>query len=503
MKNDPVLWASQIPPPSSKNFLHENWDFKLAMACHSMHTSEKAKSLIKDEQQLLSVCRWLIEALYQAHCSFPPVPVAIQQSSGAFTKGKVLAPPFGYRITKLVLDAAVEAEIVDKEKGYFNPAGKGKVSRFSSSNRLKAHFIEMEHCWQYMSPPVKEKSILIAMAPKGKSRRFANSEDPASIKMMQKNSLKINKFLAKQCICIDLPNSILLKGIKASQGTIDDSFELNQDLSNGSAINFQNVFLRRIFAQSFDQGGRFYGGWWQSVKKELRSRIVINEYLTSECDFSTLSLRMLYAKEQADCGEGDLYDLGVSFPNDPDTSRDIVKRYINALLNDASKKYQLDKEDLIYLGISRKELFDAVCERHSLLRKYFYSGIGLQLQFMDSKMAEHVMLHFVKINQVCLPIHDSFIVRRGLENELQIAMKFAFEKYFAALTKVKLTSGYDGFGFKYFDKSIPPQLLAEAVEKHLDDYSIMRLYFSSWEHCNFTEEQIILRERYFDQLSNR
>ena len=503
MKNDHVLWASQIPPPSAANFLHEDWDFKLAMACHSMHTSEKAKSLISDEQQLLSVCRWLIEALYQAHCSFPPVPAAIQQSSGAFTRGKVLAPPFGYRITKLVLDAAIEAEIVDKEKGYFNPAGKGKVSRFSAINRLKAHFIELEHCWQYVSPISKEKSILIAMAPKGKFRRYATSEDPTCIKTMQKNLLKINTFLAKQCIYIDLPNAILLKGIKASQGTIDDSFELNQDLSNGSAINFQNVFLRRIFAQSFDQGGRFYGGWWQSVKKELRSRIVINEYLTSECDFSSISLRMLYAKEQADCGEGDLYDLGVSFPNDPDTSRDIVKRYINALLNDASKKYQLDKEDLIYLGISRKVLFDAVCERHSLLRKYFYSGIGLQLQFMDSKMAEHVMLHFVKINQVCLPIHDSFIVRRGLENELQIAMKFAFEKYFAALPKVKLTSGYDGFGFKYFDKSIPPQLLAEAVEKHLDDYSIMRLYFSSWEHCNFTEEQMILRERYFDQLSNR
>lgn len=503
MKNDPVLWASQIPPPSAENFLHEDWDSKLAMACHTMNTSEKARSLLADEQQLLSVCRWLIEALYQAHCSFPPVPVAIQQSSGSFSKGKVLAPPFGYRITKLVLDAAVEAAIVDKEKGFFNPTCKGKVSRFSACNRLKTHFIELEHCWQYVSPLAKEKSILIAMAPKGKSRRYANSEDSASIRTMQKNLLKINTFLAKQCIYIDLPNSILLKGIKASQVTTDEAFELNQDLSNGIAINFQNVFLRRIFAQRFDQGGRFYGGWWQCVKKNLRSRIVINEYLTSECDFSSLSLRMLYAMEQVDCGEGDLYDLGVSFPNDPDTSRDIVKRYINALLNDASKKYQLDKEDLKYLSISRKELFDAVCERHSLLRKYFYSGIGLQLQFMDSKMAEHVMLHFVNINQVCLPIHDSFIVRRGLENELQIAMKFAFEKYFAALPKLKLTSGYDGFGFQYFDKSIPSQLLAEAVEKHMDDYSIMRLYFSSWEHCNFTEEQMILRERYFDQLSNR
>ena len=503
MKNDPALWASQIPPPSSKNFLHEDWDFKLAMACHSIHTSEKAKSRITDEQQLLSVCRWLIEALYQAHCSFPPVPIAIQQSSGAFTKGKVLAPPFGYRITKLVLDAAVDAGIVDKEKGYFNPAGEGKVSRFSSSNRLKAHFIEMEHCWQHMSPPVKEESILIAMAPKGKSRRYANSEDPASIKVMQKNLLKINTFLAKQCIYIDLPNSILLRGKKASQVTTDKAFELNQDLSNGIAINFQNVFLRRVFAQSFSQGGRFYGGWWQSVKKDLRARVVINEYLTSECDFSSISLRMLYAKEGIDCGEGDLYDLGLPFPNDPDESREIVKRYTNALLNDAKGTYQLNRDEIDYLCISRKKLFDAVCNRHSLLRKYFYSGIGLSLQFKDSKIAEYVMLHFINKNEVCLPVHDSFIVRRGLENELQITMKSAFAKFFGPFPKVKLKSGYEGIGFKYFDKSIAPQFLADAVVKHMDDYSIMRLYFSSWERSNFTEEQIILRGRFYDELSKR
>jgi len=503
MKNDPVLWASQIPPPSAKNFLHEDWDFKLAMACHSMHTSESSKSLLADQQQLLSVCRWLIEALYQAYCSFPPVPVAIQQSSGAFTKGKVLAPPFGYRITKLVLDAAVAANFVDQTIGRFNPAGKGKVSRFSACNRLKAHFIEFEHYWQHLSPPLIEESILIAMAPKGKLRRYATSEDPACIKTMQKNLLKINTFLAKQCIYIDLPNSILLKGLKASQVTPKDSFEISQDLSKGIAINFQNIFLHRIFAQNFSQGGRFYGGWWQSVNKDFRSRIIINDYFTTECDFSTISLRMLYAEEGIDCGKGDLYDLGLTFPNDPDESREIVKRYINALLNDSKGTYQLNKEDIDFLSISRKKLFNAVCNRHSLLSKYFYSGIGLSLQFKDSKIAEYVMLHFVNKNEVCLPVHDSFIVRRGLENELQITMKSAFAKFFGPLPKVKLKSGYEGIGFTYFDKQIPNQSLVEAVVKHMDDYSIMRLYFSSWERSNFTEEQIILRDRYYDELSKR
>lgn len=493
MKNGKVLWGSQIKPPSAKNFLHTDWDSKLAMACHSIHTSADAKSLLSDEHQLLSVCRWLIEALYQADSSFPPVPLAIPQSSGSFTLGKVFAPPFGYRITKLVVQAAVSANFATEIKGVFNPDGKGSISRFLPTSRLKAYFIEIGHCWQFVSPPDPEKGILIAIKPKGKERRFANSEDPAGIKTMQKNLKRINKFLAKQCIWIDLPNSILLKGIKAIQKELEKSFPLDQDLSNGIAINFQNVFLRRIFAQNFRQGGRFYGGWWQSVHKDLRSRILINDCLTTECDFSTLSLRMLYAEEGIDCGDGDLYDLGLSFPNDPEESRRIVKRYINALLNDATKKYQLNDDEIAYLRVSRSKLFKSVCMRHTQLRKYFYTGVGLRLQYIDSKIAEQVMLHFIKNNEVCLPVHDSFIVRRGLENELKATMKSAFAKCFGAHPKVKEKSGYSGIGFHYFDKSLPSSMIAGAVTKHLENYSIILQYHSSWERATYTQEEIVLR----------
>lgn len=494
-KNNRVLWASQVQPPGAAEFLHADWDSKLAMACHSVHKSPVAKSILANEKQLLSVCRWFIEALYQAHCSLPPAPLAIPQSPGAFTLGKIYAPPFGYRITKLVIQAAVSADFVTERKGVFNPDGKGSISRFSPANRLKAYFIEFGHHWQFVNPPDPEKGILIAMKPKGKERRLPNSEDPAGIKTMQKNLHQINRFLAKQCIYIDLPNSILLKGIKASQRELEKSLLLDQDLSSGVAINFQNVFLRRIFAQNFQQGGRFYGGWWQSVHKDLRSRILINDNLTTECDFSSLSLRMLYAEEGIDCGGGDLYDLGLSYANDPQESREIVKRYINAILNDATKKYQLNDDEIAYLGISRYKLFKSVCLRHAQLRKYFYTGVGLRLQFVDSKIAEQVMLHFIKNNEVCLPVHDSFIVRRGLENELLASMKAAFSKHFGSIPKVKAKSGFLGIGFNYFDKSIPHELIGEAVTKHVKDYSIMLTFFSTWEQTTFTQEEICLRER--------
>jgi hypothetical protein len=498
MKNDRVLWASQVNPPSAKSFFHDDWDFKLVMACRSMHLSSKATPLLTDEQHLLSACRWLIEALYQAHCSFPPVSLAIPQSSGSFTVGNVYAPPFGYRITKLVIQAAIDANFVTERKGVFNPDGTGTISRFSAAARLKAYFTEIGHQWQFASPPDFEKGILIAMKPKGKERRFPNSEDPAGIKTMQRNLKRINRFLSKQCIWIDLPNSILLKGIKASQHELKDSFALDQDLSNGVAVNFQNVFLRRIFAQNFEQGGRFYGGWWQTIKSELRPRILINDSLTSECDFSTLSLRMLYAEVGLECGDEDLYDLGIAYHSDPNECRKIVKQYINALLNDRSGKYRLSPTQLKELGISAKDLFGAVCKRHGSLLDHFHSGVGLRLQCMDSRIAEQVMLHFIAKNEVCLPVHDSFIVRRGLESELKATMMEVFFKFLGKLPKVKSTSGYKNVSFLVIDKELARRSIATALTKHFEDHSIMLSYHSSWERATYSKQDIILRDRNFE-----
>ena len=49
----------------------------------------------------------------------------------------------------------------------------------------------------------------------------------------------------------------------------------------------------RIFADSFDQGGRFYDGSYQNLKKSIRSQIKIDGSDTQEADFSELHSRRL------------------------------------------------------------------------------------------------------------------------------------------------------------------------------------------------------------------
>ena len=78
-------------------------------------------------------------------------------------------------------------------------------------------------------------------------------------------------------------------------------------------LDFSRVQLRRIFSRgSLEKGGRFYGGWWQSIPSLYRPHIRINGKKTTEMDFSSMALRIVYAMEGMDVSKDeDLYDIGL------------------------------------------------------------------------------------------------------------------------------------------------------------------------------------------------
>ncbi|MHC2278005.1 hypothetical protein ACVME8_004616 [Bradyrhizobium diazoefficiens] len=74
-------------------------------------------------------------------------------------------------------------------------------------------------------------------------------------------------------------------------------------------VQLERVSLHRVFNNgSFQQRGRFYGGWWQQVPSRLRRYITINGWPTREIDYSNLHLAMIYAKEGLPL-DGDAYAI--------------------------------------------------------------------------------------------------------------------------------------------------------------------------------------------------
>ena len=64
------------------------------------------------------------------------------------------------------------------------------------------------------------------------------------------------------------------------------------------AITQQDKFVRRIFNNSrWDEGGRYYGGWWQRCPKTYRENIVFDGVGTAEIDFSGIHIVIFMPKK--------------------------------------------------------------------------------------------------------------------------------------------------------------------------------------------------------------
>jgi hypothetical protein len=150
--------------------------------------------------------------------------------------------------------------------------------------------------------------------------------------------------------------------------------------------------------------------------------------------------------------EGDVYWLE-GFSNDA-VFRSFVKRMLLMMINAASKE---KARKAIHKAVKVKKtmalpdeikstkacdiypVMDAFEQKHEPISKYFCTGAGVKLQYLDSQIAEQVMLHFAKMHDYAiLPMHDSFILHHGLEGELQLTMDKAFFDMFGVHSKVDL-----------------------------------------------------------------
>jgi hypothetical protein len=213
-------------------------------------------------------------------------------------------------------------------------------------------------------------------------------------------------------------------------------------------INHSDKFVRRIFNNgSFKEGGRYYGGWWQQIPKEWRQEIRINNAPTVEIDYSGLHIVILYALEGIDYWKTikkDVYEIAGYEKSD--RMRNFLKQILLTILNCKNEaevcksiRYSIsraNKEELKWVKKALnwktatdqniKKLLDDFIAPHKDIQKYFHSGFGVKLQYIDSMMAEMVIQGMMEIGIPVLCIHDSFIVRRYYKKQLEYEMNNAF-----------------------------------------------------------------------------
>ena len=480
---EPILWHTSILQPARNRFpdLIERVLKKIDSSRKS--TKGLSKSVLQKE---VAATAWFIEALYQSYFSIPTSYLAFPLGKNA-SSSKLFQSPVPYATFIRIVQAANQLGWIEIKLGYKN-SDISRVTLFRSQGELEIYFNEKDFEWNFSFAPSLEKSILITDAADKKIRRVATETDSHEIVLWKQNLKLINNFLLKQCIFLDAPNELIAEAGKAH---LLKSGKRNK--GRGSPLNFQSVTLKRIFARNTtDLGGRFYGGWWQSIAGIHRKHVSINGNFTVEADFSGMALNSLYAIEGGTLSGGDAYDIGINYSNKKDPRRKSIKNFTLAILSDEKGTFRLPKEELNLIGMSHSQLLKRVRQKHEAIQHHFYTGIGLRLQKLDSIIAEQVMLKLLQLNTVCLPIHDSFIVQFECADLLVQVMKQEYEKILKQSIEIDREEVFVGEGF-----AVPsPTVLVsssnedEFFEKHNHRNSIAMNYITSWTILNKTPSEI-------------
>jgi hypothetical protein len=114
-----------------------------------------------------------------------------------------------------------------------------------------------------------------------------------------------------------------------------------------------------------------------------------------------------------------------------------LKRTVNALINDQDGVYRISKSELKLFGETEDGFMDKLLTKHPVLKDRLGSSIGLETQYIDSQIAEAVMIDLLKEDIVILPIHDSFIVPAGYQQWLETTMNYHFKQRLGTDIKVE------------------------------------------------------------------
>ena len=293
-------------------------------------------------------------------------------------------------ITRFI-ENAVKWENIEHQQS--SPGQRGTQSRM---RLLHSTARGLEHVGATLSYELPELVIL-----RDSHKKYIDYIDDDAIRLMRSNLFAINEALAG--------TELAYRGDLIRIGNVLDI--------DRSRIVAHKTY-RRIFNNgSFDQGGRFYGPFWQSISKDERQHITIDGCLTVERDYSQLHPRLLYAIGD-EIPDGDAYGIN-------GWRRPLVKQAMNTLINAST---QLSAKRSIANAIrghgafdTAQALTDIIMKKHHRIAASFGSGAGLRLMKINSEMAESIQLKLIERGIVSLSIHDSFIVKErhaGVLDEL-------------------------------------------------------------------------------------
>lgn len=419
--------------------------------------------------------------LYLAWIVDPELKLAISRDNNHYKAKSRYNELHISKVTAQVTDLLEGAGLVHKVNGFYDPDTKiGRVSRVWASEMLAKEFKKKTGRFLRFGMANHEgrESIIL----RDEAKNDVEYEDNDHTNAMRSLLNDYNALLAKTHIDLDYLDRPIIH--------FDNTTAAPLTITQG------DKFVRRIFNNSqWDEGGRFYGGWWQRCPKAQRNHICLDGVVTQEVDFSGLHIVLLYALEGIDywASVGDDPYL-VDWPEDTDPGidqRDATKLLLLTAINaDTEQKAYKGFRFQATTGSPEKKLTDKVLgavlaklkEKHRPIAHKIASGAGIDLMYIDSQITERLIAHFTKRGVPMLSIHDSYVVPFGYDNDLIREMRSAFY----AVTKVEegklkhttINSDEYFWADKWDDeqKKLQGSDLGAASKRHMNDLELFKKF---------------------------
>jgi hypothetical protein len=400
---------------------------KLSERITNAETRQRSRTA-EEYQRFLYAIEYILTDIWKSSYIHPEAECSIHKHNNYYSSNpRYRDHNLTYKMTMAAFDGLqlLNLIVVTKDGYYDRTKMQGGLTRYRAREELLEMLNEIpEHPAIHLKPNLDAETILLRNEIDGR-KVLVDYEEDAFTEKARNNLRTINQCLTRHWV--DL--RILDKDVLALQERLFDDTEKQP-------IDLTKRTLVRIFSNaSFEEGGRFYRGWWQNVPSEYRPYITIDSKPTIEYDYSQLNPNMIYSAYNKELGSEDAYTRVAG-----DDHRDVVKQAFNAMFQASTT---LDRKpdgiELEAIGMSWRELKEAILNAHKPIKDYFFKGIGNRLQFEDSCIAESVMLHFAKMDAPALPIHDSFIMHHGFGTygELEEVMRRAYHDRFHTDIKVK------------------------------------------------------------------
>jgi hypothetical protein len=381
--------------------------------------------------------------LYYAYCLDPSMWVLYSRDRNDYNEGKRYNKLFiKYDILIRTVDGLLALEYIEHINGFNDrrPGGQSFGPKMKATRKL-IELIEGVHGVQFkMIGKFAPDELVILRNADGKDIDYAN--DNPTVKGMLPILVAYNELLSNTYIDIHFEVSDIQHKIDAKRAKTNKTTGTPKDYYLSINLTYKRV--RRIFNNStFNQGGRFYGGWWQNIPSELREKIIIGRDYTVEIDYSGQHIYLLYALKGINFADLEKEPYVYPKDDDPDNCRPILKVLLLAAINSKSEA-QCIKAIQYEINMHRsnfpeeqpdlKQLYQMFKEYHADIADMFCSSkLGLRLQRLDSCIAEYVVHRMTSEGIPVLVVHDSFICSKHEETYLHDVMMEAYHYHASRL----------------------------------------------------------------------